>query len=157
MRSLAEKLEITPTALYRYYPDRKALEVALAWRSLERLSEALEWAGQGLPGEKALAAVVRAYVEFAESRPAQYHLLMGSTELNDKPKSESNPRLWSLLARLIGEINPNADVAGTVTAAWSLVHGYVSLCQSGLLPSEGFEKRLNRERLRRQRAAQGLE
>lgn len=72
MRELASSLGLSPRALYRYYPDRAALEAAMAEEGFRRLRVALVDAVGKRVGEQALRASATAYLTFAQAHPAWY-------------------------------------------------------------------------------------
>ena len=75
LRGLARDAGVSPTAVYRHFPDKRALLGALANEGVVRLGAAqlaaLAAAGGGAAG---FAATGRAYVRFALDEPALFRL-----------------------------------------------------------------------------------
>src|SRR3981081_572003 len=76
IRSVAAALDLTPNALYRYFPSLAALEAALADESRIRLLEALQKAAGKKSPEEAIRSIARAYVRFAEEQPQIFALTL---------------------------------------------------------------------------------
>lgn len=131
MRTLASTLGITPRALYRYFPERAALEGAVAEASYSELLDAMRRAAHHQPPLAAVAAAAEAYLAFAEAHPARYKLMLAASH-NPATKSQTQEAVWQFvlesLARLTGHSN-NDDAA---LALWSLLHGFVALEGAGI-------------------------
>src|SRR6516225_12395535 len=76
LREVAGRLGLSPRALYRYYPDRAALEAAIAEEGFRRLRAALGNAVGTRVGKDALRAGATAYLAFAHAHTTWYALLM---------------------------------------------------------------------------------
>ncbi|HKD75166.1 MAG TPA: TetR family transcriptional regulator, partial [Ktedonobacterales bacterium] len=76
MRTLAGALGITPHALYHYFPDRAALEAAIAEESHRELLRAMHTAADQQPPALAATAAAEAYLAFARAHPARYALML---------------------------------------------------------------------------------
>src|SRR5215467_6778045 len=74
MREIASRLGLSPRALYRYYPDRAALEAAIAEEGFRRLRAALLEDVGTREGEEALRAGATAYLAFAQAHTTWYPL-----------------------------------------------------------------------------------
>ncbi len=131
MRTLARALGITPRALYRYFPDRAALEAAIAEASYRDLLEAMRRAADHQPPPAAVAAAAEAYLAFAGAHPARYGLMLAASH-DPATKSQTQEAVWQfvleVLARLTGQPN-NEDAA---LALWALLHGFVALGDAGI-------------------------
>ncbi|MER6877007.1 TetR/AcrR family transcriptional regulator, partial [Amycolatopsis sp. NPDC000673] len=78
LRAVARKAGVSPTAPYRHFADRDALESALAAQGLRDLNEDLIQ-GDAMPATVAeLAELGVAYVDFALRRPALFRLMFGN-------------------------------------------------------------------------------
>jgi AcrR family transcriptional regulator len=69
LRALARQAGVSPTAPYRHFPDRDALESALAVRGLQDLMVALASNGQTPATSEEVAELGVRYVRFALARP----------------------------------------------------------------------------------------
>lgn len=146
MRTLADRLGLRASSLYRHYPDRAALEAALADEAAGALQAALEGASAGKQGTKALEAAGHAYLSFARDRPELYGLLHAP-----RPPVPAGPGaakdLWNFLLRLVGGATGRDDDTAGAVALWAYLHGFASLERSGLFglsgPQEGFKRGLS--------------
>jgi len=126
MRTLALRLGVRASSLYRHFPDRGAIETALAQRAAEQMLLAMESAAAETDGERALFNAARKYLDYAAANPALYNLLMATNDSVSRP-------VWELLLRLVSHAtNSPVDEAGA-TAFWSFLHGFVALEQKGHL------------------------
>ncbi|WP_374586807.1 TetR/AcrR family transcriptional regulator [Ideonella dechloratans] len=145
MRSIAQALGWTATALYRYYDSKEALLAATRAAALDRLSAALEAAQQG-PGDvwDRSRAVGQAYVDFAFAEPAAYGLIFAYTQ----PQEDAYPDLAAANARSrrtmvayvedlvqAGQLEGDPELLGHVY--WAAMHGAVVLQMSGKLVADG--------------------
>ena len=79
LREMARAVDVSATAVYRHFPDKKALMAALAVEGLSMLAraqhQASEAAGGGVEGFNATG---RAYVRFALANPALFRLIFSN-------------------------------------------------------------------------------
>jgi len=144
MRVLAKTLGLTAHALYRHYPDRAALEAAIANEGLRQLQATLATAIIGRDGLDAVRTAAYAYLDFARTHPALYNLIMQQYEV-PAGSLMAEHHLWlfvvNLLESMIGlstEASANAAVA-----LWAFLHGFVELERVDAFrfqkPRSGFE------------------
>jgi AcrR family transcriptional regulator len=144
MRVLAATLGLTPHALYRHYPDRAALEAAIANEGMNQLQAVLATATTGRKGLDALRYAAHAYLNFARTHRALYNMLMQPHEApTDSSMAEHS--LWHFVVNLIEDrtaLSTEASADATV-ALWAFLHGFVELEQAdvfgGQKPRSGFE------------------
>jgi AcrR family transcriptional regulator len=142
MRTLANKLDIVPNAIYRYYPDRDALEAALGLSGAAQLHLALEKASKRKSSGASLLALAKAYLTFAKARPHLYDLTM-----RNHPSLEGHPenyaKLWSFVVAVVSKATGKAFDDNAAVALWSYLHGCVGLERADVLgdhkPKRGFE------------------
>src|SRR5215211_2205657 len=72
MRRLGEAVGIRPPSLYKHFPDKAAVEIALIENGFEEIAERFEAA---VEGSGSLAALAVAYREFARAHPHLYRLM----------------------------------------------------------------------------------
>ncbi|WP_246580700.1 TetR/AcrR family transcriptional regulator [Deinococcus aestuarii] len=145
MRSLAERLGVRPSSLYRHYPDRAALVAALEDHAALGLHERLREAAQSRRPGEALRAAAHAYLDYSRTHPHLYGLLLAP-----RPPAPAGPGpgkdLWNLVLRLVGAVTGDADDTAAAVAYWAFLHGYVQLERSGGFglsgPRGGFERGL---------------
>lgn len=134
LRAVARRAGVSPTAPYRHFPDRAALESALAAEGFRDLKADL-LRGRNLPSSAAeLAEFGVAYVGFALRRPALFRLMFGNPcdDTNDE-RVRATTELHELLAVALAKVFPNADAISLATASWSLAHGLAFLHLDGKL------------------------
>ncbi len=109
---LADRVDLTPGALYRYYPSKDALLAALLARVLEEWSaafDALYAAADGADPLVAPIAVLRGYVRLALDRPLPFGLLAVTLAdprilVADPSDAVHVPALQALVDRLAGAL-----------------------------------------------------
>jgi AcrR family transcriptional regulator len=137
LREVARRLEVSPAATYRHFPDREALlgEVARAARlelarrmlaEVERVTEA-DPRGRSI---RRFQAVGRGYLLFAEEEPN----LLAAAFLPIAPADDQveDPNPWHILAAALDDLvatgaMPGERRVGAETIAWSAVHGFAVL------------------------------
>ena len=140
-RRLAERVEYSQPVLYSHFPGGKdAIMAAAALEGFAELVEALSGARGG-----GLAGVARAYVEFAEEKPALYDAMFTlASEL--RFAEEDTPEVMKAgFAELLAVIEPVArgQDAGVLTEVfWSTLHGLVTLDRGGRLSRGNRDERL---------------
>ena len=75
MRTLAKRIEYSPTAIYHHFEDKEALLEELCTRDLAELSDNVREEADRHTGLERLHAAARAYVRFALDHRPQYQLL----------------------------------------------------------------------------------
>ncbi|WIV53640.1 TetR/AcrR family transcriptional regulator [Amycolatopsis nalaikhensis] len=140
-RRLAALIEYSQPVLYSHFPGGKdAIMAAAALEGFAELVEALSGARGG-----GLAGVARAYVEFAEEKPALYDAMFTlASEL--RFAEEDTPEVMKAgFAELLAVIEPVAGEqdAGVLTEVfWSTLHGLVTLDRGGRLSQGNRDERL---------------
>jgi len=142
LRAVARTIGVTPTALYRHFPDKDAFLAALAAQGFVQLAQAQQAAqrraGDGLAGFKASG---RAYVDFALAHPALFRLMFThAPKAPVAPTDASTDDAMALLRRNVQAI-AGADASPTTVSAlcvhaWALVHGLAVLVLDGQLPRD---------------------
>ncbi|RMH41248.1 MAG: TetR/AcrR family transcriptional regulator [Deltaproteobacteria bacterium] len=151
--ALAEALDYTPGALYRYFPSKEALFEALEARAIDEMAEHVAGALAGVAAAARAAAVpaaasavarvlaaADAYVAVAELRPHAAGLvgqLLGTPRqvLGDAAAARVAPAVARLVGAVAGAV-ADAAASGALTPGdarartadlWAAVHGAVSL------------------------------
>jgi AcrR family transcriptional regulator len=136
LRALARQAGVSPTAPYRHFPDRDALESALAVRGLQDLMVALAPKGQAPATSEEVAELGVRYVRFALARPALFRLMFGhECDDQDDERVRAASALHDYLATVLSHVFPDADADADAlaTAGWSLAHGLAFLHLDGKL------------------------
>jgi len=134
LREVARAVGVSPTAIYRHFPDKRALMVALASEGLARLAvaqrAASEAAGGGVAGFSATGA---AYVRFALANPALFRLIFANSGKDDllacMPEDDAFAFLRANATALAKEVGGDAQIVAL--QAWALAHGLAMLMLDG--------------------------
>jgi AcrR family transcriptional regulator len=118
MRRLANAVGIRAPSLYKHFPSKAAVEVALLDMGFEELAEAFETA-LGERGET-LAALAGVYRAFARDHPDLYRLMTAGTLPRDQLRPGVEAAAAAPLLRVVGD----ADLA---RAVWAWAHGMTIL------------------------------
>lgn len=138
LREVAREVGVSPTAIYRHFPDKSALMLALAHEGLERLGIAQQRAAQKTPGARA-ALVARGvtYVRFASENPALFRLIFSCVppiSPLDAALDEVGLAMRGLRegihASMPSHFSESEKKVATLLA-WSLVHGLAELLLNG--------------------------
>jgi len=149
LRQSAERAGLSRQAPYNHFADKEALLAELVREGYQRLGSRISAdANPGAAPSERLARAAEAYIAFGQERPALFRLMFGK-ELVDLSKHGSAQEAASAalaeLSAIVEAIAPAADTREVTLVAWSLVHGYTSLCiETGL---EGEDQRRHRAHL----------
>jgi AcrR family transcriptional regulator len=137
LREAARRLEVSPAAIYRHFPDREALlgEVSrtvrrdLALRMLAEVDK-VEEPDAPLRAIQRFLAVGRGYLSFAAEAPNLIAVAFLPIEPTDGVAESPNP--WHVLAAALDELvasgaMPPERRSGAEIIAWSAVHGFAVL------------------------------
>ena len=138
LREVARAVGVSPNAVYRHFPDKRALMGALALEGLAKLGAAqraaAETAGGGLAGFNATG---REYVRFAVENPALFRLIFSDSEqpsLVSHSEGESSDAMSFLRANAAQFAPRGVDSSIFTLQAWSMVHGLAMLILDGRVP-----------------------
>jgi AcrR family transcriptional regulator len=147
VREVARELEVSPAAIYRHFPDRDALVAEIGRRSRAQLATRMVAAVRQVRRRDARArsvdrflAVGRAYIEFARDEP---HLLAAAfLPIQGQPSEPEEPNPWSVLSSALDDLSSVGVLlperrAGAEVIAWSAVHGFSTLRQTGAFLTSG--------------------
>ncbi len=137
MRELAATLGVQASSLYRHFPNREAIEAALATKAATELETRMRNAAYSRTPADAFRCVAWEYLRFAREDPALFELLAGPYETGAAGKA-----LRNLILEIIGAVTGNPDDTSAAVALWSFLHGFAILEGSGLFgasgPQEGY-------------------
>ena len=158
MRELADRVEYTPGALYRYFDGKAALLAALTDQAMQGLRTRLAACGSGDRPAARLEELGMAYVAYAAEQPVLFRL--GLVEMPSRRTAlDQEPGTGSPYAVLLGAVH--AALAGALTATdtfgaeeiaytiWATVHGMAVLEQTHLRGFDADFAAIHRESLRR--------
>ena len=141
MRVLAKELGLTAHALYRHYPDRAALEAAIAAEGFRQLQRTFVEATADQQGIDALRSAAYAYLAFARTHPALYTMIMTTGDMAEGTEHH----LWMFVVELIEKmVGLSTEASANVAVAlWAFLHGFVELERADVFglqkPRSGFE------------------
>ena len=136
LRRLAREVGVSATAVYRHFPDKRALLAALASEGLDRLGR-FQQAAVVAAGEGAFAESGRAYVRFALAHPALFRLIFTHCEGIDAEGHESGIAAQMLQASAAQKAGGDPVATQRIAVqAWALVHGLAMLMLDGQLPAD---------------------
>ncbi len=139
MNKLAEAVDYTPGALYRYFASKDALLAELVRACLEDVRRSLTTAEQALPERASPFArvfvLVRAYRAFARLRPERFALL-SSTMTHPKVLLPRAADAEPVMAVMVASLEPLSRALSDAAAAGLVAEGDVPervLCTFALL------------------------
>ena len=149
LRQVAERAGLSRGAPYNHFADKEALLAGLVRDGYLRLGDRIRaGADPGAAPVERLARAAEAYIGFGQGEPSLFRLMFGR-ELVDLSRHEAARQAAAAalgeLSAIIAALAPAADTREAGLVAWSLVHGYTSLCIETGLEAEG--RRQDRARL----------
>ncbi len=136
LRAVASVLGVKAPSLYRYYPDKEALEVAVAEEILNvMLGEFRAAAATGDPDGR-FRATADAYLRFARERFPLYAFVMQNRRLLTYG-STAGKAVWNFLLEAASGVSGRPDDTAAAVATWSFLHGYATLEHSGAFGASG--------------------
>ena len=136
LRAVARRAGVSPTAPYRHFADREALDSAVAVEGFKDLQAELAAALGRTPASAPAPAVITelgvTYVAFALRRPAVFRLMFGNEcDESDSVRVQASRGLHAVLNDAIERLFPGVDAPGLSTALWSMAHGLAFLHLDG--------------------------
>jgi AcrR family transcriptional regulator len=149
LRQLAERAGLSRQAPYNHFADKETLLAELARDGFERLGRDMEVVKRSSAKPVVrLARAAESYIAFAEGSPALFRLMFSKelVDLSRHPAAQAAASAsFEHLAAIVSTLTSPETVADLSLVAWSLVHGYATLCiETGL---EGPERRSARAQL----------
>lgn len=136
VRKLAERIEYSQPVLYSHFAGRSAIVDAVALQGCVELAAILEKAGVAGPEGGGLAAVARAYLDFATAQPAVFEAIFSLAEGlpfgpdAPEPLKAAFAALYRVFAPLAGE---GQDPETLTETGWAAIHGLALLDRNGRL------------------------
>ena len=136
MRAVARRSGVSPTAPYRHFSDRGALDSAVAVEGFKDLRDDLDRAVAGAPAGAdpvdVLGELGVAYVGFALRRPAVFRLMFGGAcDTADSDRVQASQALHAVLGDTLARLLPGQESPALATALWGLAHGLAFLHLDG--------------------------
>ena len=145
-RRLAEAIEYSQPVLYSHFSGKDAIVRAVALDGFTQLAATLRDARHTARSPRpALLALVRAYLEFAHTRPALYDAMFTLAELPFAKRDTPAPlhEAFAELRQALAPFAPARDVDTLAEVVWSALHGLATLSRSHRLRPDHTEQRLN--------------
>ena len=136
LRAIAAKLGVKAPSLYRYFPRKEALEVAVAEEVLSALRTELQTALEDPDSGVRFRRMATAYLRFAHERFPLYALIV-QNRLPGAYGSKAGKAVWNLLLEVTSGITGQPDDTAAAVAIWSFLHGYATLEHSGAFGTSG--------------------
>ncbi len=128
MRAIADRLGIRAPSLYRQFPDKRAIEVALIAGGFDDQAAAFEAATK--TDEPPARAIARVYRAWALAHPHRYRLMTERPLPREELPEGLEARTAAPVLRAFG-----GDV-DRARAGWALAHGLTSLEVAGRFPAD---------------------
>lgn len=137
VRAVAREAGVAHSAPANHFKDRAALLAALATRIFQELTTEVGTAlrvSSRSPRAR-LHAIADVVVQYALRHPHRYRLLWrGENFAAEKSPAEiAGAVLYDAVKEILGGAGTETSIDSQVIAAWSLIHGYVSLRLEGTL------------------------
>ncbi len=143
LRAVAQRVGVSHAAPYRHFKDKQALVSTIAAQGFKQLREALCAArASTMGGGAALSAVTRAYLVFAQQRPAHYRVMYGMlAQPNEHPKLRAEmDNVRSTIQQSLADASADGALSGrrqqvhTGLLYWAQLHGLAALQVAHKLP-----------------------
>jgi AcrR family transcriptional regulator len=147
LREVARRLDVSPTAIYRHYPDRETLLGAVACEARQELATEMLAAMARVEAADATAraighlrAIGQAYLDVGRDEP----MLLATAFAPVPPPAgvADDPSPWHVLNDALDDLvttgaMPAERRPGAEVIAWAIVHGYALLRTNHALDSVG--------------------
>ena len=127
MRRLGDAVGIRAPSLYKHFPDKAAVEIALIDDGFEQIAERFEAALAN--GEDSLVELAKEYRAFARSHPHLYRLMTAGPLPRERLRPGVEARAAAPIVRAVGDPD-------RARAVWAFAHGMVSLELDGRFPPD---------------------
>lgn len=130
LRQVAERAGLSRQAPYNHFANKEALLAELVRDGFERLADAMD-AGGSPTGKRALERAADAYIRRAQEAPALFRLMFSCerVDLSRFPEAaQAASDAYARLEAIVAAFAPATRATDLALAAWSLVHGYATLC-----------------------------
>lgn len=143
MRSLAEKLGYSPATIYAHFENKQDLLTQIAMHGFRSLYARVSPSTEIEDPREAVAALTRAYIDFAVEHRQLYRLMFQDIQLSFAELGPEDQRWvhrsWEVLRDAYARgIQSGAFHAGDpeteASLGWAATHGFVQLVSSGRLP-----------------------
>ncbi|MFE1884867.1 TetR/AcrR family transcriptional regulator [Streptomyces diastatochromogenes] len=146
-RRLAELIEYSQPVLYSHFRGKREIIGAVALQGAAELATAVRAATSAADGPRArVAALARAYLDFAARNPAVYDALFqldGGLAYAQEDTPEPLKDAFAALLECLAEVAGDGVHPGLFTEVfWAALHGLATLTRAGRLLPEDAEPRV---------------
>jgi len=146
-RRLADRIEYSQPVLYGHFRGKREIIGAVALQGAAELAAAVRAAAGAAEGPRArVAALARAYLDFAAGNPAVYDAMFqldGGLAFAEADTPAPLKDGFAALRESLGEVAGDGVDPGAFTEVfWAALHGLATLTRSGRLPAEHTERRI---------------
>ncbi|MFJ8015572.1 TetR/AcrR family transcriptional regulator [Streptomyces sp. NPDC096339] len=146
-RRLAERIEYSQPVLYSHFRGKREIIGAVALEGAAEMAVAMRAATSAASGPRErVAALARAYLDFAERNPAVYDALFqldGGLAYAREDTPEPLKDAFAALLESLGEVAGDGVHPGMFTEVfWASLHGLATLTRAGRLLPEGAAQRV---------------
>jgi AcrR family transcriptional regulator len=146
-RRLAERIEYSQPVLYSHFRGKREIIGAVAVEGAAELAAALRSAVSAVPGPRdRVAALARAYLDFAARNPAVYDALFrldGGLAFAREDTPAPLKDAFAALLETLGPVAGGADPGLFTELFWAAVHGLATLTREGRLPAAEADRRVD--------------
>ncbi|GGM06565.1 TetR family transcriptional regulator [Streptomyces fumigatiscleroticus] len=145
-RRLAERIEYSQPVLYSHFRGKREIIGAVALKGAAELAVAVRAATSAANGPRErVAALARAYLDFAARNPAVYDALFqldGGLAYAQEDTPQPLKDAFAALLECLGEVAGDGVQPGLFTEVfWASLHGLVTLTRAGrLLPEDAAQR-----------------
>jgi AcrR family transcriptional regulator len=143
LRAVAAELGVKAPSLYRYFPDKDALEVAVAEEILTVMLGELRTASVTGDADSRFRTMTDTYLRFARDRFPLYAFVMQNRH-PERYGSGAGKAVWNLLLEAASGVSGQPDDTPAAVATWAFLHGYATLEHSGAFGPSGPKGGLER-------------
>jgi AcrR family transcriptional regulator len=143
LRAVASELGVKAPSLYRYFPDKEALEVAVAEEIWNLMLVELRDASATADLNTRFRRTADAYLRFARERFSLYTFVL-QNGLSKTYGSKASKAVWNLLLEAVSGVSGQTDDTAAAVAVWSFLHGYSTLEHAGAFGGSGPKGGLER-------------
>jgi AcrR family transcriptional regulator len=143
LRAVAAELGVKAPSLYRYFPDKGTLEVAVAEEILNVMLVEFRTTSATTDPDARFRKMVDAYLRFARERFPLYAFVMQNRH-PERYGSGAGKAVWNLLLEAASGVSGQPDDTAAAVATWAFLHGYATLEHSGAFGPSGPKGGLER-------------
>ena len=143
LRAVASALGVRAPSLYRYFPHKEALEIAVAEEIWIVVLGELRAASVTADPDTRFRRTADAYLRFARERFSLYTFVV-QNGLSKTYGSKASKAVWNLLLEAASGVSGQPDDTAAAVAVWSFLHGYATLEHAGAFGASGPKGGLER-------------